>query len=380
MARKIEYIFRNSANTGCIIFSFHIIQDFSKHLHSIRDYETLFYLFERFIRKDYLSVRLPNKTFMGTYLDILMLYAIGFINRDRLDGETELNKLTENLSKAVFKQGFNFRQSHHTIILFYRIYENRFQFLGQESQQFVSSLEQIHKRTFSVTEIHEEVARRIFKDYSADYDEQSIYTLQRSDRYFGMENLGNTCYMNSYMQALFMTKKFRSLIIKARDESWAPSDKIQFQALVRLFSDLSIKGYQSKTEVNPLYFKESTPEPFRSSWDQHDSGEFGRMYLDSIVTELKDVPTISDKINRFFTHKVTQKIICKGCRTEREKDEDIFDFILNVDEVGDQPIMVSALMQAYFSGSELDGSNQLYCKKCDAKKPALTLLEPSEFA
>ena len=186
--------------------------------------------------------------------------------------------------------------------------------------------------------------------------------------------------MNNYMQALFMTKKFRSLIIKARDESWAPSDKIQSQALIRLFSDLSIKGYQSKTEVNPLYFKESTPEPFRSSWDQHDSGEFGRMYLDSIVTELKDVPTISDKINRFFTHKVTQKIICKGCRTEREKDEDIFDFILNVDEVGDQPIMVSALMQAYFSGSELDGSNQLYCKKCDAKKPALTLLEPSEFA
>ena len=32
-----------------------------------------------------------------------------------------------------------------------------------------------------------------------------------------MENLGNTCYMNSFMQALFMTKKFKTLIVKAKN-------------------------------------------------------------------------------------------------------------------------------------------------------------------
>lgn len=97
-----------------------------------------------------------------------------------------------------------------------------------------------------------------------------------------------------------------------------PSEKVKFQTLIQLFSDLSTKSYQSKTEVNPIYFKEQTPEPFKSSWDQHDSGEFGRMYIDSITSELKnDVPNIADKINRLFNHKITRKIICQGCHVER---------------------------------------------------------------
>ena len=131
VARKIEQIFRNSLNTGCIMFAFYMIKNFSLFLQNERDYETLFYIFDSFIRKDYLTIKLPNKSFLATYIDILMLYTVGFINRDRLDGETELNKLTENLSKCIFKPNFNFDSAYQTIILFYRIYENRFQFLGK---------------------------------------------------------------------------------------------------------------------------------------------------------------------------------------------------------------------------------------------------------
>lgn len=53
---------------------------------------------------------------------------------------------------------------------------------------------------------------------------------------------------------------------------------------------------------------------------------------------------------------------------------------MNVDDIGDQPITVSGLMQTYFMGQELDGSNQLYCDKCRGKKPAVSLPEPDSFA
>lgn len=112
---------------------------------------------------------------------------------------------------------------------------------------------------------------RIFKEYSADYEENDIYSLQRSTRYAGLENLGNTCYMNSFMQALFMTKKFKSLVIKAQDEGIVPTNHPKFEVLVKLFSELNTKTNERKLEVNPIYFKLLTPEPFCSSRDQHDS-------------------------------------------------------------------------------------------------------------
>lgn len=60
--------------------------------------------------------------------------------------------------------------------------------------------------------------------------------IKRTDRYRGMMNLGNTCYMNSFMQAMFMTKKFRSTVLDIRDEQSLPSSKTLFYALSNLFT------------------------------------------------------------------------------------------------------------------------------------------------
>jgi len=62
-----------------------------------------------------------------------------------------------------------------------------------------------------------------------------------SNRYRGMVNLGNTCYINSFMQALFMTKKFRSLIHSISNDVDLPSNKSKLYALFNLFDELSFK-------------------------------------------------------------------------------------------------------------------------------------------
>jgi ubiquitin C-terminal hydrolase len=66
-----------------------------------------------------------------------------------------------------------------------------------------------------------------------------------------MMNLGNTCYMNSFMQAMFMTKKFRSTILDMRDEQSIPSSKTLFYALSNLFSEMLTKTIGIDSEVIP---------------------------------------------------------------------------------------------------------------------------------
>jgi ubiquitin C-terminal hydrolase len=78
-------------------------------------------------------------------------------------------------------------------------------------------------------------------------------------------NLGNTCYMNSFMQALFMTKKFKSTILDIRDDKNLSSNKEIAYALINLFTELSTKNIKSDNDIFPHLFKSLTPEPFRNS-------------------------------------------------------------------------------------------------------------------
>jgi|LakMenE01Jun11ns_1017448.scaffolds.fasta_scaffold9888122_2 hypothetical protein len=45
----------------------------------------------------------------------------------------------------VCKKNFTYDDSYHQIILFFRIYENRFQFLSNTCKKFVSALESMYK-------------------------------------------------------------------------------------------------------------------------------------------------------------------------------------------------------------------------------------------
>lgn len=61
------------------------------------------------------------------------------------------------------------------------------------------------------------------------------------------------------MQALFMTKKFKSLVIKAQDEGVVSTNHPIFQSLMNLFGQLSSKTGDNRTDVNPVEFKKCIP-------------------------------------------------------------------------------------------------------------------------
>ncbi len=177
----------------------------------------------------------------------------------------------------------------------------------------MEDLQSIYHKDITTANVHSAIGRYRFSD---DTDNQidayipELYQLKRSERYIGITNMGNICYMSSFMQALFMTKKFNKLILEARDSGKISARLKQTQALISLFTELSKGNFSGEKEVDPIKFKQLTPQPFRSSWDQHDTGEFGKIYLDSLTRQLHG-EGLKDKIQRLFYNKIESKIICK---------------------------------------------------------------------
>jgi hypothetical protein len=86
VGKHIENIFRNALNLGCFFFFMNTVISFTDLLKKKHMYSALIHLFNSFIRKDFLSIKLVSSKAMGFYFNVIMIYTIGFINTDRLDG------------------------------------------------------------------------------------------------------------------------------------------------------------------------------------------------------------------------------------------------------------------------------------------------------
>ena len=124
-------------------------------------------------------------------------------------------------------------------------------------------------------------------------------TVVGTNGYKGLQNLGNTCYMNSYLQCLFLTSKFREKIIDCSklldDDKNSNIYPLLFQ-LNRLFLFLSNKR-ASESYFTPIEMKCALPEPFNFSSQQQDSSEFGRILIEILEEQLRQLTkTVKKKI------------------------------------------------------------------------------------
>ena len=184
-----------------------------------------------------------------------------------------------------------------------------------------------------------------------------------SDLFVGLNNHGNTCYLNSFLQSMFMTPEFRSSVLKFNYNynTYGPKkDCIPFQ-IQKLFARLQLK-LRSAEETNDLITSFGWTQAQAS--EQNDIQELYHVLFDAISY------TNEKYINDLFQSILSTNIKCKECNNISSHNELYIDFSLPIKK---GKLVINSLeksFECFFGIEELIKDNQYKCEKCNKKVDA----------
>nr|CAA67601.1 ubiquitin-specific protease [Drosophila melanogaster] len=182
--------------------------------------------------------------------------------------------------------------------------------------------------------------------------------------YVGLVNQAMTCYLNSLLQALFMTPEFRNALYRWEFDNDNEAKK-SYQ-LQKLFLNLqtSPKAAVETTDLTRSFGWDST-----EAWQQHDIQELCRVMFDALEHKFKNTKQ-ANLISNLYEGKMNAYVKCLGCNTEKNDCEDTFlDIPLPVRPFGSSSAYgsIEEALRAFVQPETLDGNNQYLCEKCKKK-------------
>ncbi|XP_024942209.1 ubiquitin carboxyl-terminal hydrolase 47 isoform X2 [Cephus cinctus] len=204
-------------------------------------------------------------------------------------------------------------------------------------------------------------------------------TVKSETRYVGLVNQAMTCYLNSLLQALYMTPEFRNALynwefVDGSEKDEAKSIPYQLQ---KLFLNLqtSMKSAVETTSLTKSFGWDST-----EAWQQHDIQELCRVMFDALEQKFKNTEQ-ADLINRLYEGKMIDYVKCLECSTEKSREDTFLDIPLPVRPYGSNVAYnsVEEALRAFVQPETLDGNNQYHCEKCNKKCDAHKGLKFTKF-
>lgn len=199
---------------------------------------------------------------------------------------------------------------------------------------------------------------------------------QLKSNFVGLVNQAMTCYLNSLLQALFMTPEFRNALYDWEFDGSGESKSIPFQ-LQKLFVNLqtSSKNAVETTDLTKSFGWDST-----EAWQQHDIQELTRVLFDALEQKFKNTKH-ADLINNLYEGKMIDYVKCLECETEKSREDTFLDIPLPVKPFGSTSAYesIEEAMKGFVMPETLDGNNQYFCEKCDKKCDAHKGLKFKKF-
>ncbi|XP_035289171.1 ubiquitin carboxyl-terminal hydrolase 35-like [Anguilla anguilla] len=147
----------------------------------------------------------------------------------------------------------------------------------------------------------------------------------------GLVNLGNTCYMNSVIQALFMASDFRLAVMALKNCDLLPL----MGRLQRLFAFLE---HSQRPAISPDSFLAASNPAWFNPGSQQDCSEYLKYLLDRLHEEEKkssqkargqsESQASDTLIKRMFGGKMVTRIRCLRCQNVSQKEEAFSDLSL----------------------------------------------------
>lgn len=228
----------------------------------------------------------------------------------------------------------------------------------------------------------------------------SLFPERGDKELIGLNNMGNTCYMNSFLQVLNMTDQLTLELfdldfqhIKGnKGYKFGPADSINiYRNLQLLMGSLLLS---KRRAITPASFLKSLPDWWRTG-RQQDSGEFGRFLFDQLDNAVKvPVPPTDGKsveltsaVNDVFGGTTKTLITCSKCNTVSARKESIIDLSIAFPPSSETPdgTLEDLIQYNYDSAGEvLEGDNSYSCETCRehtrAMKKTVLYVAPEEQA
>ncbi|EDW37527.1 GL16305 [Drosophila persimilis] len=182
--------------------------------------------------------------------------------------------------------------------------------------------------------------------------------------YVGLVNQAMTCYLNSLLQALYMTPEFRNALYRWEFDNDNEAKNIPYQ-LQKLFLNLqtSPKSSVETTDLTRSFGWDST-----EAWQQHDIQELCRVMFDALEQKFKNTKQ-ANLISNLYEGKMNDYVKCLECNTEKTREDTFLDIPLPVRPFGSNSAYgsIEEALRAFVQPETLDGNNQYLCEKCKKK-------------
>ena len=210
------------------------------------------------------------------------------------------------------------------------------------------------------------------------------------ERYYGLENFGNTCYANSVLQALYFCKPFRERLIAHHASLAKDHEENLLTVLGELFSEISSQKKRTGVLAPRRFIQrlKRDNELFRSFMHQ-DAHEFFMFTLNECCEILErearskrekeeggagapaspspsGSPPITTWIHDVFQGHLTNQTKCLWCENVTSREECFLDLSLDVE----QNSSLASCLRAFSDDELLDARDKFQCDACGGLQEA----------